>query len=40
MPIEIIKYNTVQDALQKDKPEPKFTLKKVFHTNSKRIVKK
>jgi hypothetical protein len=31
MPIEIIKYDTVKAALKKDKPEPKMTLKKVFH---------
>lgn len=40
MPIEIIKYATVESAINKDKPAPKFTLKKVFHMNTARIVKK
>jgi hypothetical protein len=39
MPIEIIKYDTVTAALKKDKPEPKMTLKKVFHTNKPKINK-
>lgn len=40
MPIEIKKYATVESALSKDKPPPKFTLKKVFHMNNKKIIKK
>jgi hypothetical protein len=39
MPIEIIKYDTVKAALKKDKPEPKMTLKKVFHSNKPKINK-
>ena len=39
MPIEVIKYNKVEDALRKDKPEPKMTLKKVFHSNKPKINK-
>lgn len=40
MPIEVKKYATVASALSRDKPPPKFTLKKVFHMNTKRIIKK
>ena len=39
MPIEIIKHATVASALRKDKPEPKMTLKKVFHSNNPKINK-